>query len=149
MRWFIPDTYSWRRSASDRRRSDSSYLAFQARRSHLEIELKLEADDSTGISNMKMFCFDLTWAVIAHRVGRGPDFLVHDSKLYDGVDERQVARALELAARVTEEEGMQYVVTMNSDDLTKAQRTGFDAHPYVITPRLDDSETGGLFGFRF
>ncbi|MFD3686144.1 ABC-three component system protein [Nocardiopsis sp. NPDC058631] len=125
------------------------YLTFQARRSHLEIELKLEADDSTGISNMKLFCFDLTWAVIAHRAGRGPDFLVHDSKLYDGVDERQVARALELADRVTRDEGMQYVVTMNSDDLAKAERMGFDAAPHVITPRLDDSETGGLFGFRF
>ena len=125
------------------------YLTFQARRSHLEIELKLEADDSTGISNMKMFCFDLTWAVIAHRAGRGPDFLVHDSKIYDGVDERQVARALELAARVTGEEGMQYIVTMNSDDLAKAERMGFDAAPYVITPRLDDSEDGGLFGFWF
>jgi uncharacterized protein YydD (DUF2326 family) len=76
------------------------YLTFQARRSHLEIELKLEADDSTGISNMKMFCFDLTWAVIAHRAGRGPDVLVHDRKLYDGVDERQVARALECHADV-------------------------------------------------
>lgn len=127
----------------------SPYLAFQGRRSHMEIELKLEADDSTGISNMKMFCFDLTCAVIAHRAGRGPDFLVHDSKLYDGVDERQVARALELAARVTREERMQYVVTMNSDDLAKAERMGFEADQYVITPRLDDSETGGLFGFRF
>jgi hypothetical protein len=24
-----------------------------------------------------------------------------------------------------------------------------DADPHIITPRLDDSETGGLFGFRF
>ncbi|MFE6305800.1 ABC-three component system protein [Nocardiopsis sp. NPDC057823] len=125
------------------------YLAFQAKRSHLDIELKLEADDSTGISNMKVFCFDLTWAVVAHRAGRGPDFLVHDSKLYDGVDERQVARALELAVQVTREEGMQYIVTMNSDDLAKAERLGFDADPYVVEPRLNDSEHGGLFGFRF
>ncbi|MDE3725077.1 DUF2326 domain-containing protein [Nocardiopsis sp. N85] len=125
------------------------YLTFQAKRSHLEIELKLEADDSTGISNMKVFCFDLTWAVIAHRAGRGPDFLVHDSKLYDGVDERQVARALELAAQVSRDEGMQYIVTMNSDDLAEAVRLGFVADPYVIEPRLNDSENGGLFGFRF
>lgn len=124
-------------------------LTFNATRNRFDIQLKLEADDSTGISNMKLFCFDLTWAVIAHRTGRGPDFLVHDSKLYDGVDERQVARALELAARVTCEEGMQYIVTMNSDDLAKAERLGFDASPYVIAPRLDDSDTGGLFGFRF
>ncbi len=98
---------------------------------------------------MKMFCVDLTWAVIAHRAGPGPDFLVHDSKLYDGVNERQVARAPDLAAWVPREEGRQYVVTMNSDDLVKAQRMGFDADPHVITPKLDDAEAGGLFGFRF
>ena len=78
-----------------------------------------------------------------------PNFLVHDSKIYEGVDERQAARALELAAQVTREEGMQYIVTMNSDDLAKAERVGFDAGSYVIEPRLDDSGTGGLFGFRF
>lgn len=125
------------------------HLSFQGQKSQLEITLTLDADDSTGISNMKMFCFDLTWAVIAHRAGRGPDFLVHDSKLYDGVDERQVARAFELAAEVTRDEGMQYIATMNSDDLAKAERMGFDPAPYTIEPRLDDSEHGGLFGFRF
>lgn len=124
-------------------------LYFQPEKSRLAINLELDADGSTGISNMKLFCFDLTWAVLAHRAGRGPDFLVHDSKLYDGVDERQVARALELAAQVAREEGMQYIATMNSDDLAKAERLGFDASPYIIEPRLDDSENGGLFGFRF
>src|SRR5699024_10783937 len=125
------------------------YLTFQARRSHLELELKLEADDSTGISNMKMFCFDLTWAVIAHRAGSGPDFLVHASKIYAGVDARHVAPAFELLARVTVEELMQYIVTSNSEHLAKAERVGFDAAPYVITPRLDVSVDGGLFGFWF
>ncbi|MFE0201047.1 DUF2326 domain-containing protein [[Kitasatospora] papulosa] len=49
---------------------------------------------------MAIFGFDLALAVLAHRHGRGPDFLIHDSHLYDGVDERQVARALALAAEV-------------------------------------------------
>ncbi len=125
------------------------YLAFKARKSALDIILQLDSDDSSGISNMKTFCFDLTCAIIAHRAGRGPDFLVHDSKLYDGVDERQVHRALTLAARLMEDEGMQYVVTINSDDLAKAENLGFDPAPYVIEPRLDDTPDGGLFGFRF
>lgn len=125
------------------------HLSFQGQKSQLEITLTLDADDSTGISNMKMFCFDLSWAVTAHRAGRGPDFLVHDSKLFDGVDERQVARAFELAAEVARDEGMQYIATMNSDDLAKAERMGFDPAPYTIEPRLNDSESGGLFGFRF
>ncbi|MCP2311828.1 uncharacterized protein YydD (DUF2326 family) [Kitasatospora paracochleata] len=37
---------------------------------------------------MVIFYVDLTLAVLAHRHGRGPDFLVHGSHLYDGVDAR-------------------------------------------------------------
>ncbi|QBI56497.1 ABC-three component system protein [Streptomonospora litoralis] len=125
------------------------YLNFEAKRSSLDIVLQLDSDSSSGISNMKTFCFDLTWAVVAHRAGRGPDFLVHDSKIYDGVDERQVKEALSLAAEVMAEEGMQYIVTINSDDLDKAVRLGFDPAPYEIAPRLNDRPEGGLFGFRF
>jgi hypothetical protein len=45
------------------------------------------------LGNMVISCFDLTVAVLGHRGRRAPDFLVHDSHLFDGVDERQVARA--------------------------------------------------------
>lgn len=98
---------------------------------------------------MVIFCFDLAWAVIAHRGGRGPDFLVHDSHLYDGVDERQLAAALTLGSEVTAEEGMQYLVTMNSDDLAKAVNEGFSPDDHVFAPHLTDQPDGGLFGFRF
>jgi uncharacterized protein YydD (DUF2326 family) len=99
---------------------------------------------------MVIFCFDLTMAVLAHRGGRGPDFLVHDSHLFDGVDERQVARALTLAASVVEREGMQYVVALNSDELDKAVRRGFDPAEHILDQRLTDAyDEGGLFGFRF
>ncbi|MFG1879995.1 ABC-three component system protein [Sphaerisporangium sp. NPDC049003] len=125
------------------------YLAFNPGRQRMQIEPRIEDDDSRGIHNMVIFCFDLTAAVVAHRAGRGPDFLVHDSHLYDGVDERQVARALQLAAEVTEMEQMQYIVSMNSDDLNKAVGMGFDADPYIIEPHLTDQPDGGLFGFRF
>ena len=125
------------------------YLAFRPGKQRMDIEAHIEDDNSRGIHNMLIFCFDLTLAVTAHRAGRGPDFLVHDSHLYDGVDERQVARALDLAAGVTEVEDMQYIVTMNSDDLNKATSEGFNADPYIIEPYLNDQPSGGLFGFRF
>ncbi|MEU9888463.1 ABC-three component system protein [Sphaerisporangium sp. NPDC051011] len=125
------------------------YLAFSPTKQRMRIEPKIEDDGSRGIHNMVIFCFDLTASVIAHRSGRGPDFLIHDSHLYDGVDERQVARALQLAAEVSEAEGMQYIVTMNSDDLQKAISVGFVADPYIIEPHLTDQPYGGLFGFRF
>jgi uncharacterized protein YydD (DUF2326 family) len=55
-----------------------------------------------------------------------------------------------LAKEVVDEEGMQYVATMNSDDLEKAQRQGVDLSASVIPPHLTDAyEDGGLFGFRF
>lgn len=125
------------------------YLAFKPGKQRMRIEAHIEDDDSRGIHNMLIFCFDLTLAVIARRAGRGPDFLVHDSHLYDGVDERQVALALELAAEVTEAERLQYIVTMNTDDLSKAVSAGFGADPYTIEPYLTDQPDGGLFGFRF
>ncbi|MFE6555469.1 ABC-three component system protein [Streptomyces sp. NPDC057746] len=127
-----------------------AYLAIEAGRSSLSITPRIDSDDSRGISNMVIFCFDLTIAVLAHRYGRGPDFLIHDSHLYDGVDERQVAAALALGAEVAAEEGMQYIVTINTDNLSVAAQRGFDPEPHIRSPRLDDEhETGGLFGFRF
>jgi uncharacterized protein YydD (DUF2326 family) len=127
-----------------------AYLAIEAGRNSLTITPRIDSDGSRGISNMVIFCFDLTLAVLAHRHGRGPDFLIHDSHLYDGVDDRQVAAALKLAAEVAEEENLQYIVTINTDSLGMASQRGFNPEPYIRSPRLtDEHETGGLFGFRF
>ncbi|MEV4473387.1 ABC-three component system protein [Nonomuraea sp. NPDC049504] len=127
-----------------------SYLKVEPGRSSLKIIPKIDSDVSQGINRMAIFCFDLTLAVIAHRAGRGPDFLVHDSHLFDGVDDRQLTRAFEIAADTMQAEKMQYVVTINEDDLAKAERLGFDASPHTIEPLLTDAyDEGGLFGFRF
>ncbi|MGW0425291.1 DUF2326 domain-containing protein [Streptomyces sp. NPDC003015] len=58
-----------------------------------------------------------------------PRFFIHDSHLFDGVDNRQLAAALKLAADVTREEDPQYIAAFNSDDLGKATRRGFDPLP--------------------
>lgn len=138
--------YALRLYGSDR----SAYLAIEPTSSHLRIVPYIDSKDSRGIGNMMIFCFDLTVAVTAHRGGRGPDFLIHDSHLFDGVDERQVARALELAREVSASENMQYIATINSDDLAKAETKGVNLKNSVIPPRLTDAyEDGGIFGFRF
>ncbi|WP_405796184.1 ABC-three component system protein [Streptomyces sp. NBC_01506] len=127
-----------------------AYLSVEAGRSSLKITPKISSDVSQGINKMSIFCFDLTMAVIAHRGGRAPDFLVHDSHIFDGVDDRQLTRALEVAVDLTAAEGMQYIVTINEDDLSKARNLGFDPDSYIIEPMLTDAyEGGGLFGFRF
>lgn len=127
-----------------------SYLRIEPGASSLKIEPKINSDLSSGIGKMAIFCFDLTVAIGAHRRGRGPDFLVHDSPMFDGVDDRQLSRALEVAGEIMDREQMQYIVTINEDDLAKAERLGFDPGPYTIDPHLSDEyENGGLFGFRF
>jgi uncharacterized protein YydD (DUF2326 family) len=127
-----------------------AYVDIAALDTSLRISPHIGGENSQGIGKMVTFCFDLTYAVLAHRNGRGPDFLVHDSHLFDGVDERQVAEALKLAADVASEEGLQYIVTMNSDDLTKAGQHDDGLVSDVIEPRLTDAyDDGGLFGFHF
>ncbi|GAA0222380.1 hypothetical protein GCM10009527_018380 [Actinomadura nitritigenes] len=124
-------------------------LSIEPSKSGYKFTPTIGGDKSEGVRSMALFCFDLTLAVTAHRLGRGPDFLVHDSHLYDGVEGRQMASALNLASEVAVDEGLQYIVTINSDDLQKAQREGFVSE-YRESARMTDAyDDGGLFGLRF
>ena len=116
-----------------------------------EFKIFIEGDRGGGISNMEIFCFDLAlFSIVTRRLG-GPRFFLHDSHLFDGVDERQVAKALLLGARATEGQSLQYIVTMNSDIFDRLPLSDeIDPKKTVLPTRLsDESETGGLFGFRF
>lgn len=115
------------------------------------VDVRIESQRSKGITNMQIFCFDLMLADLATRRGLGPGFLIHDSHLFDGVDERQVAKALQLGADHAAAVGFQYIVTMNSDALpTDGFRPDFDVSEFVNPTKLTDAtETGGLFGLRF
>jgi uncharacterized protein YydD (DUF2326 family) len=105
---------------------------------------------SEGVSQMQIFTFDLTLATLCARRGHWPGFLVHDSHIFDGVDGRQVGHALQVAHERISKLGGQYIVTMNSDDLEKAKlESGIDFKEHVVEPVLNDTEVGGLFGFRF
>ena len=111
----------------------------------------IEGKESKGIRNMQIFCFDMTLAVLwAKREIGGPGFLIHDSHLFDGMDSRQVAKAIEIGAEQAEKSGFQYIVCINSDQLEAAEfASGFDPscyrNPVEITDATDD---GGIFGMR-
>ncbi len=116
-----------------------------------QFDVHIDGQRSKGITNMQIFCFDLMLTEISLKQGRGPGFLLHDSHLFDGVDERQVAKALQLGAERAEAAGFQYIVTMNSDALPKEGfKPGFDIRDHVLDTKLTDAtDTGGLFGLRF
>lgn len=114
-------------------------------------EVKIDSQRSKGINNMQIFCFDMMLTILAKRRDLGPGFLIHDSHLFDGVDKRQVAKALQLGADQAEAQGFQYLVTMNSDVFPdEGFRAGFDIREFVNpTVLTDELETGGLFGVHF
>jgi uncharacterized protein YydD (DUF2326 family) len=116
-----------------------------------EFRISIEGDRGGGIANMEIFCFDLALQRIVTKRYGGPGFLIHDSHLFDGVDERQVAGALRLGKKTSESLQQQYIVTMNSDifDRLPADES-VDLSASVLDTRLsDETEDGGLFGFRF
>ena len=113
-------------------------------------DVTIQGAKSKGISNMQIFCFDMMLMRLCSQRGLGPQFLIHDSHLFDGVDERQVAAALRIGARTAEEEGFQYIVTMNSDAVPETSFDDFDLYKHILPVRLTDAtEEGGLFGLRF
>ena len=126
-------------------------LTVSATRNGPSFDVHIEGERSRGITNMQIFCFDMMLTEMGMERGRWPGFLIHDSHLFDGVDERQVAKALQLGAERAERQGFQYIVTLNSDAVPQEGfRKGFDLYGHAIEPRLTDAEeTGGLFGLRF
>jgi uncharacterized protein YydD (DUF2326 family) len=116
-----------------------------------DFRITIQGDRGGGISQMEIFCLDLALFFITGKERRGPAFLIHDSHLFDGVDERQIAQALRLGASTASTIGGQYIVTMNSDIFDRLPLpSGVDRSKIVLPTRLsDEGEGGGLFGFRF
>lgn len=112
--------------------------------------VSVAGDRSGGISNMEVFAMDYAlFKVASERLG-GPGFLIHDSHLFDGVDARQAAAAIEIAGKFADAEGLQYLVTMNSDKFGSLPfSTAYDTGAKVLPVVLEDTDDGGLFGFRF
>lgn len=115
-----------------------------------KFKVTIDGDRSGGIANMEIFAFDYAlYAITTARFG-GPGMLIHDSHLFDPVDSRQIATAIQLGADLVERVGGQYIVLLNSDFFDRLPfDVNFDAAARVLDVRLDDTDTGGLFGFRF
>lgn len=112
--------------------------------------IEIDGDQSEGISKMKIFCYDLMLISFARMRGLGVDFLVHDSTIFDGVDPRQRAHAIELAAEVSRQYEFQYICTLNTDMVPYGDFSdGFDPE-YLVRMRLTDTDpSGSLLGFRY
>lgn len=111
---------------------------------------EIRREGSSGVNRMKIFCYDLTLAQLWSKRERTPGLLIHDSAIFDGVDERQRALALERAAWSAAQFGHQYICTFNSDMLPATEFSpGFSIDPFVCRRLTDERPAGSLFGFRF
>ena len=113
-------------------------------------DIEILRSGSQGIDNMKIFCYDHMLAQLWSNRLRSPGLLIHDSTIFDGVDERQVANALELGQRLSRQRGFQYVCALNSDTLPLGDFSpGFNLSQFVRLRLTDESEEGGLLGIRY
>lgn len=115
-----------------------------------KFDVEIERSGSTGISNMKVFCYDMILASIWAPKTPSPKLLLHDSAIFDGVDERQRALALEIAAKESEAHGFQYICTLNSDYVPWNEFSeGFRLQDFIRVSLTDDDLSGCLLGVRF
>jgi uncharacterized protein YydD (DUF2326 family) len=116
---------------------------------HFEVEI--QRTGATGIENMKVFCYDLTLTQLWTEKPNHPGLLLHDSPMFDGVDERQKAAAWARAKAESERLGFQYICMVNTDDIPeKDVMGGLDMRdPSLIRAVLTDQPDGCLLGIRF
>ncbi|MTE16097.1 DUF2326 domain-containing protein [Nocardia aurantiaca] len=110
--------------------------------------IRASGANSSGVNRMTMFCFDLTMLEEGIATAHHPDFLVHDSSVFDGVDPRQRTSALQFAQSMVESTGGQYICTINSNDIPDDVLEE-DWFKTGIVRTILDTETGGLVGREF
>ncbi|MEL4106466.1 DUF2326 domain-containing protein [Oscillospiraceae bacterium WX1] len=127
-------------------------LTIEIKDTGYDFGVEIRSAKSQGINYMKVFCYDMLIAELGAFRNHHPDFLIHDSTIFDGVDERQIALALSLAKKKSEEVGFQYICLMNSDTVPDKEFDDQFKASFMesVVLRLDDStDTGGLLGIRF
>lgn len=121
-------------------------IAFTTRGS-FSFNVDIQGEGSQGIEKMKLFCFDLMLAQLWANRDTTPGFVFHDSHIFDGVDDRQKAAALRLAAQQADEHGFEYICSFNSNDLPGQDLLGgLDLSNYTRLTLTDEGPQGKLLG---
>lgn len=114
-----------------------------------KFDVEIPRSNSEGVGRMKVFCYDLMLVDNFSKNG-SINFLVHDTTMFDGVDSRQVAHALEHAHSKGLETGFQYICFFNSDSVPLGDFSNdFDLNDYVRLRLSDKRPEDSLLGFHF
>ncbi len=126
------------------------HLVIDTTDSGLKFNIEITKSGSDGISKMKIFCLDLALLEFSASRGLLIDFLAHDSEMYDGVDSRQRAAAIQRAREVSDATGTQYICALNSDMVPYDDfHEGFAFDEHVRLRLTDGDPAGTLLGMVF
>lgn len=121
-----------------------------ANKTRFDIEAKIQTDASDGVSESKIFCFDMT--VLLGSYNHSIKFLMHDNRLYPGIDPRQRAEVFRIADSLCRENDCQYIASLNEDNLSSMQsELAPEEYQDLLTSATilnltDDSQEGKLLG---
>lgn len=96
-----------------------------------DFDVRIEADGSDGINAVKLFCYDLSVAIL--RANHEVRFIWHDSRLFSDIDPRQRAVLFQVAMQLSKDYGFQYIATVNEDQID------------TVLPELSDGQKEELF----
>ncbi len=114
------------------------------------IEAKIISDSGDAVNLVKIFCFD--WTILLGEHNHNVKFLVHDSRITDGIDTRQVASIFSTAYEYCKNYDLQYVIAANQNvlDSLKNELSDDDYQTYitnnVILNLSDESPSSKLLG---
>ena len=116
-----------------------------------DIDARIQGDASDGVSETKIFCFDMT--VLLGQQNHQMKFVMHDNRLYQGIDPRQCAELFRIADEFTRERGFQYIATLNDANLEAIRNNMETPSDYdrlftqnTVLELTDDSDAGKLLG---
>ncbi|MEE1723558.1 DUF2326 domain-containing protein [Streptomyces sp. JV186] len=126
-------------------------LSFGLSENGFTFETKLQRRGSNGVDLMAIFAYDMSVARVWQSHDSHPGFLLHDSLLFEGVDERQIALALSYAKMHSESEDFQYIAFINSDNIpmTDLDELGIPWQGVIRLTLGDARPEDTLLGFRF
>ena len=117
-----------------------------------EIDPRIESDASDGINNVKIFCYDLSLLFKGknHKI----NFIFHDSRLFDGIDERQKSVMFSVIKDEFSNTDKQYIATINQNQLNELKSNMTDEEyneifqNNIVLTLTDESDVEKLLGVK-
>ena len=116
------------------------------------IKASIDDDSADGIGSVKIFCYDMM--ILLARQHHQMNFIIHDGRLFGGMDPRQRSILFQQAKLAAETHDIQYIANINEDHLdsirTRLGQPEFDRifSDAIILELTDDSEAGKLLGVK-